>query len=574
MSENLLTIPKDAAQKIIASSAIIACPILGTNNFIKFCRDRDLNINRERLFRLERLELFSPIFRVKTPEKDSPSFAIPLVENNNWFVKGWAWDTTDIKQKYSVPDHKDHAQEGYYSIFQIDHLSLVLSAMSLDVHMDDFLDKGKQHEIDWEKKGRRWIELFQSQGESLATHEYRRSTALLCQFISNRYYPQTQTDQRTIKTGGRFYSDQWITVLKKNYDWDEAVRIWQPHSAEELFDLTPEKLKHAYEGLSIAQSSCDPLDSWYQLVQFISVNERQKLKGQALRAETIRAGANMLRLLYKDLYSEELPNPNEITRTIITHIPELEVRKDTRRYLEFVVNQYKLNPQPSLCLLVEGKTEELAVTKIFEEYFSAHPGTYGIEIINLRGVDNATGGKKEQYQAIIRLIDYLHHHQTFAFLILDNEGYAGNLQKRAKKAKSIHQHRLFVTRPEYIKIWGISFEFDNYSCQEIATALNKIVCGKALFSGKDIMACKKDQYPGASLEKLFEEKIQRSLPKVQFNEILLETMFSETSRRKISNRPIIKILERAAKLAARNPLPTMNEIWVKNQASKYLGKKG
>ncbi len=43
--------------------------------------------------------------------------------------------------------------------------------------------------------------------------------------------------------------------------------------------------------------------------------------------------------------------------------------------------------------------------------------------------------------------------------------------------------------------------------------------------------------------------------------------------RRIESRPIIKVLERVARLAARNPLPTMYETWEKNQASKYLGKK-
>jgi hypothetical protein len=44
----------------------------------------------------------------------------------------------------------------------------------------------------------------------------------------------------------------------------------------------------------------------------------------------------MLRHLYKDLYNDELPHPNEVGGTIITHVPELEVRRDVRRYLELI----------------------------------------------------------------------------------------------------------------------------------------------------------------------------------------------------------------------------------------------
>ena len=47
--------------------------------------------------------------------------------------------------------------------------------------------------------------------------------------------------------------------------------------------------------------------------------------------------------------------------TVITPIPELNARQDTRRYLELVVNRYELNPQPKASLIVEGSSEEKAV---------------------------------------------------------------------------------------------------------------------------------------------------------------------------------------------------------------------
>ena len=75
-----------------------------------------------------------------------------------------------------------------------------------------------------------------------------------------------------------------------NWDWNEYVRDWKPHQTERLFQLTREKLRGAYNGLAIAQENCDPLAPWYQLIQFVSVSERRNLKGDALRAETLRAG--------------------------------------------------------------------------------------------------------------------------------------------------------------------------------------------------------------------------------------------------------------------------------------------
>jgi len=575
VNEKLLTLPDYIGQEIVYSGAVIACPLLGTDRFIKFCSERDLSVNRERLIRLEKMGLFSPIFRVRSPDQDSLPFYIPLREGNNWFIKKWAWDTTGILSNYKVPDEKDQTQEGYYSIFQIDHLNIVLQGMSLQVQLDGFLDSKHHGDINWQKNGDSWLQYARQRMESLRTHEYRRSVALLCQYISNRYYPQTQGDQRTIQVSqGHSSSGNWITVFAPDWEWRKEARNWDPQKVARLFNLTPDKLRHAYEGLSISQAYCDPLERWYQLTQFISVNQRKKLKGTALQAETLRSGAHMLRLLYKDLYGDELKHPNEITGTIINHIPELSVREDSRLYLEFVVNRYGINPRPKVCLILEGQSEEAAVEKIFKRYFGTHQGNFGIEILVLGGVDVATGSKKEdRFRAIFRLIDYLHHHQTITFLVLDNENYAKRLKKEAQKAKSIHSNSRFVTRQDYIKIWKDSFEFDNFSCNEIASALNKLSKGHATFKLKEISICKKSSNPGNSLKNLFREKANYGLEKIKLAELLVEAMLSPTARRKIINRPIAKVLIRVASLSSRNPFPIMHETWEKNQASTYLGKR-
>ena len=574
VNEDLLALPAGAGRAIIETGAVIACPLLGTDRFVTFCRDRGMASDRARLIRLERLGLFAPVFRVKTPKNDTPPFYIPVREGNNWFAKNLAMDTTGIPPDYEVPKNADQTQEGYYSIFQIDYLHILLQEFTMHVHLDSYLEPGGEPSIDWQKHGERWMQYAEACLESGRSHEYRRSLALLCQFISNRYYPKTQGDLRTIQVGGGRFSDQWIAVDGSRWDWYEYVRDWNPKEVERVFDLTPKKLRHAFETLALAQTSCDPVERWYQLIQFVSVGERKKLKGDALRAETLRAGANMLRLLYKDLYDEELPHPNEVTRQVIRHIPELEVRQDTRHYLEFVANRFGVNPQPKLALIVEGESEDAVVRKIFSQYFGVHPGTYGIETIVLGGVGTATGTKKDdRFRAILRLVDYLHHHQTFTFLILDNENYSKRLKEQARKAKSRHSDRRYVTRTEYIRIWKDSLEFDNFSCEEIADAMNELAQGRAHFTRGEVNECKKTPNSTAALGRLYQKKSGYDLPKVQLNEIMVGYMLSDDSRRKVENRPIIKTLVRVAKLAARNPLPTTFESWEVNQASKYLGKK-
>ena len=56
-SKEPLAIPTGAGRAIVESGAMIVCPLLGTDLFVKFCSDRGLQIDLERLTRLERLGL-------------------------------------------------------------------------------------------------------------------------------------------------------------------------------------------------------------------------------------------------------------------------------------------------------------------------------------------------------------------------------------------------------------------------------------------------------------------------------------------------------------------------------------
>ena len=555
----------------------MACPLLGTDGFVRFCNDRELGINRERLLRLERLGVFSPIFRVQTPdEDDAEEFSIPIPAENNWFDKGWAFDTTTIPACHGIPDDGNKSQEGYYSIFQIDWLRLVMAQTTLEVQLDAYLSpKNKTPKGGWKGWAEGWLKYANSSLEHAKRHEHRPAVAVLCQHISNRYYPKTQGDRRTIRVGSGGGSwDRWISINGNQWSWEEEVRRWDAKRVESLFELTPQKLRHAYETLAGSQSFLDPLQQWYPLVQFVSIAERKRLKGKALHAETLREGARMLRWLYQDLYGEELPPPNEVHGTVITHIPELKVRNDARRYLEFVVNQYGLNPQPKLVLIVEGASEKHLIHRVFDELFGFAPGQCGIELLVIHGVGNATGNRRtDRFRAILRLIDYLHHHQTLVYLVLDNENDSSRLKDEARRARSIHGSRNRITRPEYIRIWKASFEFDNFSDTELAAALSKVAEGNYKFSPMEVASCRRSRAQGADLGRLYKGATRHDIPKVGLSDVLTDIMLSPGSRRAIGNRPIVRVLQRVVKLAIQNPFPVMQEIWEKNQASKVLAKK-
>ena len=138
--------------------------------------------------------------------------------------------------------------------------------------------------------------------------------------------------------------------------------------------------------------------------------------------------------------------------------------------------------------------------------------------------------------------------------MLDNENYAKRLKVEARKKKSIHQQRRYVTRPEYIKIWRRSFEMDNFSATEIAAALSSVAPGTVRFSRSEVTMCMKGINPMAYLADLYKTKTGGDIPKLQLAERLVDGMLAKGVRRTIESRPIVKTLERVATLAARNIL--------------------
>lgn len=572
--DHLLHVPEDIGRFIVEAGELMLCPLLRADDFCCYATERGLRIDPKRLHRFEQIGALRPVFRARVvnPDDHQP-IEVPSRNTVSAFDDGRAWDTTGAEVP-AVPPLDDQSCQAYYSIFQVDQLRLLLSEFSLTVHLDGYLEPGR----DLSRLLRNLEELTKQLRTTRhvgASSGFRFSLALLCQAISNRYFPITQGDGRTIVvTEGGFSWDQWLTVNGQGWRWSEFARRWDPQVVARRFALTPERLRHAYETLAGGQAWVDPLERWYPLVQFVSPSYRGRLKGDALLAETLRCGALMLRALFKDIYGEELPAVNEVHGTVIRHVPELEVRKDPRRHLEFVANRFGVNPQPKLVLLVEGPSEEQMVLRIFNELFGFPPGRCSIEVVVLGGVDKATGNRRQdRYQAILRLLDYLHHHQSLTFLILDNENWALRLKEAARDKPSIHGHRRHVTRSEYIRVWCKTFEFDNFSDTELAAALARTADGRHEFRARDVRACRLADEPGSALAQLYDSRCGYSLPKLALSNHLADLMLAPDSAKAVANRPLVKVLQRVVRLATRNPLPVMQEIWEKNQASKVLATK-
>ncbi|WBF66608.1 hypothetical protein LN040_12830 [Desulfovibrio subterraneus] len=564
---NTLSIPDGAIRAILGRGGVRVFGFLDAAGFVQYCTQRGLKINIKRLHIFEKIGVFLPYFRVKI----TPHGAIRVSEDSvcELFNEGVLIDTSSKRITSDCCSDIYNDTESYYSIFQVCELDMVMKTMTLSVHLDSWLECGFEGYGD----SRDVIERYaRNAADGLVKAEHRVAVGMLCQYISDRYGPQSQSDLRSIRVPGSpivmwyrsivFYDGEW--------NWSNYVEAWDPDVVKQLFSLTRENLKHAYRTLCLEQKSCDPLSGWYKLMQFVSLDKRKMLKNSALLAETLRCGCYMVRLLYKDLFNEELAHPNEFGGMMRGRANDDCIKGDIRKGLEYVVNSYNLNPQPKVVLLVEGESEVSAISEIFNNYYGHHYGVVGIEVLSIDGVDNATGSRLDRFGAILRLVDYLHTHQTFVFIILDNENNATKLKNKAKISRSIFNKNRMLTRGEYIKIWSRSFEFDNFSCTEIASALTEVAKNNSEFKPKDIVCIKNNKASGDVLSKYYKEKTGYGLNKIELSKVLIANMLSNGCRRLPHGRPIIKILNRVCTLAVNNPFPVDEDIREGNQMSKYL----
>jgi hypothetical protein len=591
------------ADLLIDREAYRVCSLMPQREFVSFCRDRNVNVSTERLRNLERLKLFFPVLRIYRFDlihkvellEEGRRFRDlgPLQENEVWsgdtrtelarfdfskrVIRSWrehgnAWDPrADVSPHTETIDTDSRRHEAYYSQFQIFELDRLAQSLTFTVEIDWALESDGTIDARWGDDLKPNLSSYAERVAKDGLSDSESSFGAICQVISDRYYPKTQSDERHIivPEGGMRFRD---------WDWYEYARSWDAAAVAKLLNLEKNTLRGCYERVARTYRSSDPLENWHGLVRFVSVQKRKKLKGDALKAQAFGEMAKMLRLFHHDAFGEELDPPNELGRTTIHRIPDVTAEDDPLRALELVANDFGINPKPQAVLFIEGATEMAVVPTMFDEVYAAKPNVFGIELVSLGGVSNATGGKDSSFSALWRLIDYLHHHQTVAFVLLDNEGLASkNIGVGLPRAHSIHFSDRRATRKNYVKLWKLSFEMDNFNDAELARALKDYSQGKADFSAPDVKQCRESAKTAAknkkvrTLDVLYTERTGRNLNKPQFGMVLVKLMFDPATTRKPQHRPIVKFLDKVAGLAARNHQPVTHAMWEYNQRSGHLG---
>ena len=590
-------------QKFIEKEYFIICPLLTTDQFISYCKDRSINTSRKQLEQLEKLGIFYPIVRVKLPKR---KIKIQYVENGTRHKElgvledGEDWDG-EIKEEYACfwfekeyaeyllsedflwgPSSHDFQEWekfydedkrefiiSYYSIFQCYTLYNLIRSTKIEIRAEwwyNYSDKDiarlTDQISDWAKNVIGTHKRIGIRGEK---------APMVCQVLSNRFFPKTQSDRRTINIS--------LPSHYHNWNWFKYCHNWDPESVKKELKLSDDDIKNLHQLLSLDAQTVDPLKNWYGLVSFVSLEQKKSLKGNALIAQLIYSMEHMVRLFYNELTGKDLSPPDESSTWKKNQYYGKGVTDDNLKYLEFLTNQYHLNPRPKLILVVEGNGEEEQFPRLTEELLGYNFSTLRIDVVNLNGIGGFTGEKRlDKYGALEKFIDYHHNRETIVFVVLDKEGRAETIKGKLIETKSKFYSRRTVTKADYIHLWDKkTIEFENFTFEEIAQAMSEISYGNYSFSSIEIKECydKLLNKEGDHLGDLYQEKTGYDLSKPKLLKVLFDYIIknadNEFDKDRISIRSITKVLTQIIKLASSNHPSTRLDTWENNQESGFFG---
>jgi hypothetical protein len=569
---------------LVENSFFIVSPLVTAQEFISLCASRGLKSDAAQLRRFQLGGFFAPMagfrrpkYKIKlerTPEgvreagvlKEGENWTGEIIERSRFFTfrglkgafdEGSFFDPADVsmpREGVTTSETVDY----YYSIFHCYSLWICLERMAIKGPTPDELS-----EMDGEAIASNALSLRDAIRETIPVLKKELQLAnkavFVCQAISNRYYPETQTDRRTIL----------INSVVMNWDWHDNRFRWDAARVADEISASPGEVAQMASRLDRHAHRIDPLNDWYDLLQFVSVRERERLKGPALLACTFRAMALMLASFYQDLTGKPLPMDLFSLRSGAQKKNSLV---DSLKQLEYVVNKYNLNPRPRLILVLEGPSEIDQVSRIVGARWGSSLATLGIELVDLKGVGNFTGRRSiDRFGALQRFIDAFHDRQTIVYVLVDNEGGAETIARKLASKPSAYFPGRTVTKKEYVHVWKHNYEFDNFTEIEIAKALSNVAGGME-FTAKDVESYRVQFCTKDALGKLFSFKAGRDLPKRDLGRELVTFITAEIEAGlESSHRPILDQLSKILELAAFNHQPMSPESWEENQKSGYFG---
>lgn len=600
-----------------------------TIDFIKFCKERGIKINKNFLEELEKDRKFYPIFRINAnysltlkdveknvnqypqdfeykyfgPSSGSPQFFLKSQNKKQqiYFPKDFDFVPYSEFKDTELDQYKVYS---YYSAYQVYHLEKIIN--------NELVNKNTLDKM---------VDLL----------------------ISIQIYsPFGRSNMKQI-------------LVKDDYNiWRNHFNNFNINDIFQLLDISDDFLIYCYRNICGNLKRLLGSNDAIQLWKNVKWKEKDKCIGQTRLGIEYLHWAMMLKRCIEDYYKREIYDVDEvqyISAEKIKFVNPLEEKGFTlrgrrnkifineingkyefnlnRKKLFYLANKLTLDYQPRILIFVEGTTEEILIPMFFDEFYGNFEDT-GFEIVNIKGIGSFFSGNlnpNRRHEKVIvsnfkNLISFnLNKWQTIPFFIGDDEGdivdklkdgevfdlkdtfyliYGISIKEyehvfkytfdtfwnllltchdlnseKNKKFASNFYNKTKSKNPmidEWIHIWKQDFELDNFTPEELVEAIN-CECNLNI-STDDINNLKSynDSHDNKkSINKLVDDDTIKN-NKIQINkkafDILVEN-YHKNGEDYIKQRPIFEVIDKLFDLRYLNETSKNTVHSIKNLRNIY-----
>ena len=404
--------------------------------------------------------------------------------------------------------------------------------------------------------------------------------------VQDYYLPETRGNGRVAEWrdyGGAVVLDgTWFlktltylssTIRRFRQDALESGDL-NPAAALEASGISGEDLRKWLRNIHMDATGLDPLRDWRDLVRSVSYTKRTKLRHEALLAVDLYAIVDVLRQVGIDAGlipdAPEYADPTDLApRDPNTKIPAWRLRKygetltKPHDKLEFICNDYDINPKPRGIVFAEG--DEAAALALLFRAKGFDPELLGIEFRSIAGSGNFQLGNWQPF------IEYMHEKQVLIYFVVDREG---DVERQARRL--LNQRRVFacdglekvIPAADRITVWARSFEEDNFTDDELSSAFEQL--GVTLAS-ETIAAVRNEAATAGLVERLI-RLTGAEISKPKLDEVLITNLITwRVGNRNEPLRAVEKFVEDAGGMISLNHQPTSVDSVKRNRATGLLG---
>lgn len=422
--------------------------------------------------------------------------------------------------------------------------------------------------------------------QAAITAEFETLLRLLAR-IQDFYLPEIRSNQRfgehqdhrgAAAIGGTHFYARTQYMLSDIREWrQDAIEsgYFDLTQALSVTELDATALMRWIDRLTALAESIDPLSNWRMLMKYYRYSKRQQLKFEALLAQDFYEMAELLKLFVIDLDAEAgmgtLTNWSGIApREYLSRTPQWKIERygeslfRPHEMLEFLSNEYDLNPKPRAIVFTEGE-EWRAVEKLYAHY-GYSPELLGIEFRSISGEGNFSLANWQCF------IEYMHEKQILVYFLLDNEGHTPKEARRLLKKKrtfSFPGLEKVIPSRDRIRVWSQSFEESNFTDAEIKRALTR----QGVKASSQKVATVRAGVRTKGLINALSDKLGAEIDKPRLAIDLADELISGRQKRPSAKslRPIEKFVKQSGDLIMLNHQPANQEIQRLNIGTGLLG---